>query len=566
VQVIYHNCVTQLLQAHSGQYNITVLHRNHGPFGSRTTIAVVIAGLFSIALLILAGTPSNAPVNDDGAYIRMVSLWAEQGRPVFIGWNEMTLLGHLLPGVLLHLAGATSIASLQLLVGLQTVLITCMLCWFCRQRGLSTGAAVMGALAWMVSPLVMISATSFMTEVPAAFWTTCWLVLLAAWLREARPLYAAGWVIAAIGAYSVRQPGIILPFAAATAALAVPRHRRPRLLILAAVVLIADGVLMWYRSMLPLATIRPISSLWDSISPGAHLWSTVGNLAEALVTVVLVLLPLVVAAVLPLRRRSFNLLGTLVAGVIAVLLLVRGSLFPFWGNLMTRGGVLLDTLPLHLTPTPLLPVAGWIVLTMIGVLAVAVLASAVIRAGWPDDPILIPCATAFAGLTAAACLPVSPFDRYLVPALPLAVAMIVIAGQGIGEGPASFRLRAPAVALLIACALLATLPVRHLHRRQQALWQLAASIEATGIEATDIDGGFEWNMWHQPAPFNPQAARLDQRLLVWYEHYPFTHLDPVRRLWIGEVPTGWRALSVHTIPGGHRVQVLAAPAPVADGG
>jgi hypothetical protein len=316
---------------------------------------------------------------------------------------------------------------------------------------------------------------------------------------------------------------------------------------------------MWYRSTLPLATIRPISSLWDTVSPGAHLWSTIGSSAEALVTVALVLLPLVVAAVSPLRRRSFTTVGMIVAGAIVTLLLVRGSLFPFWGNLMTNGGILPDTLPLHSTPASLLPVAGWVVLTVVGVILVAALTPVVARAGWLSDPILIPCATAFAGLMAAASLPVSPFDRYLVPALPLAVALAVIAGQGTGKEFAGFRWRAPAVVLLIACSLIATLPVRYLHSRQQALWQLAESVQAAGIEATDIDGGFEWNMWHQPSPFDPQAARLHQPMLVWYERYPFTHLDPVRRLWIGETPKGWKTLSVHMIPGGHRVQVLAAP-------
>jgi hypothetical protein len=504
-------------------------------------------------LLLLAGTPSGLPRNDDGAYLRMVSLWAEQGRPVMIGWNEMTLLGHLLPGVLVRVAGATSIASLQLLTAFEAALISCLLCWLCRRRRLPAAAAVMIALSWMASPLVLISACSFMTEISIAFWTTCWLVLFAAWLREARPLYATGWMLAAVGACSVRQPGLVLPLAAAAAALALPRERRRQLVGLATLTLVADIGLLWYRSALPLATIRPLSSFWAGRSLPEHLWSMAGNAAEALTTLGLLLLPLVVLTWQG-RLRSFTPPVIFTAATAAVLLLARGSLIPFWNNLVTAAGVLPDTLPWHTMPAPVsvLPVALRFVLTLCGLLSLAVLVAMVKRLPWLSDPLVLACGIAGAGYLAAICMPVYPFDRYLVPLLPLVVALVAMTVKH-----DRWRWRWPAVLLLVVCCLLAVLPVRHLQRRQRTLWQVAEQVAAAGIEPGAIDGGFEWNMWYQPIPFEPQSTRPRSECTRWYEHYPFTRLQPVRRLWIGPVPAGWEVLSEHTIPGGQQVLVLA---------
>ena len=510
---------------------------------------------WGMALLVLAvaGLPPGYPVNDSAAYHRMVELWWQNGHPTFIGWNEMTLLGHLAPAVLLRALVSGSIAALQIAVGLGAALVTAILAALLVRSGRRPAEAVPLALCWLASPVALVSATSFMTEVPQALWCAAWLAAFAWWCRTGRVVAAVAWAAFAVAAFSVRQTGVVLPIAAVAASFVGSRPRRVPAVVVALAALAADGALWAFRATLPLATVRPLSHMVGDLAAGGLVGGFAVRLAEALAMLGLFLVPVAVALAARLGRAAVNRTGALLAAAVAVLLGLAGSGFPFWPNTVAVTGLLPDTLPPHGALAPVLP--WWLLagLTVLGVASVAVLASRVLDRRRLREPMVAAATAATVGLLILATLPQSPFDRYLVPVVPLAL-VAVAAGPSGGLQRRVWPL--PAIGALLLVLVASAASVRHLHERQRAVWRIAQEQVAAGVPAAAVDGGFEWNLWHQQVPFDPAEVRDAGRVLVWYESYPFTRLQPQRRLWIGLPPAGWQELSRRHIPGGLEVLVV----------
>ena len=423
------------------------------------------------------------------------------------------------------------------------------------RSGLRPGEAVSAALAWLANPLTLLSATCFMTEAPQALWCVAWLVAFAAWCGGGGAGSGVGWAAFAAAAFAVRQTGVVLPLAsAAAAAFVAGRDRRGRTFALAAAVLAADAGLWLYRGSLPLASVRPLADLVLPFEPLPLLGTVIRRGAEALATTGLLLTPVAVAvAVAGARGRAAVTTGGAVVGAaVGLVLLVTGSSFPFWPNTLTVAGLLPDTLPLHTALPAVLPAWVWGLVTLVGVASLAVLASQTLDRDRLREPVVVAALGAAGGLVLVAAISRSPFDRYLVPVVPLAIVAVAAAPRG-----ARRRLwPAPALGMLLAALVISAVAVRGLHARQRAVWGAAEEQVAAGVPATAVDGGFEWNLWHQPAPFSPEERRDPGGVLAWYESYPFTRLDPVRRLWVGAVPEGWLEVSRRQIPGSHELRVL----------
>jgi len=508
-----------------------------------------VAAGFGLVVLLAAGLPPGYPVNDAAAYHRMVELWRQNGHPTFIGWNEMTLLGHLAPAVLLDAVGGGSVVARQLLVGFGAVLLTALLGGLLARSGVRPGEAAAAALAWLATPLTLLSATCFMTETPQALWCVAFVAAFAAWCRGGGAAAAVGWVFFAVAAFAVRQTGVVLPLAAAVAVVVVGRERRGVTFALAGAALAADAGLWLYRGTLPLASVRPLAQLLPQLEPVPLLGGVLQRSAEALATVGLLLTPVAAVVVGRRGRGAVTAGGAAVAAAVALVLLVTGSSFPFWPNTITVAGLLPDTLPFHGALAPVLPGWVWGLLILLGVGSLAVLASEAADRERLREPVVAAALAALVALVAVTALSRAPFDRYLVPVIPLAIVAVAARPRGGGR-------RLWPLAVLAAALAVSVVSVRGLHERQRAVWGVAEAQVAAGVPAAALDGGFEWNLWHQPVPFAPEERRDPGAVLTWYESYPFTRLEPVRRLWLGEVPGGWRAVARVDIPGGHGLGVL----------
>lgn len=508
-----------------------------------------------LLVLAAAGAGSGLPHNDAGAYHRMVDLWAAGGRPVFIGWNEMTLLGHLAWGRILAACGLASVGARQWSVALQAALAVLALAALARRLGPGLGrwTALLAASAWLANPISMLSATSFMTEIPATLFTALSLAGFARWSDEDRhpPLALWGAAAAAVAAFSVRQTSALLVPAMLAGSLLL-RGRSRRAGLAAALAAGMGDLLVWaYRSSLPLATIRPMRAMLVQGGAGEAGLQAARHLLEGLALSGLLLAPLAFL-VGPRRWRVTAAAGAALAAAAGIL----GGAPPLPGNVLTSWGLAPDLLPPHGALTPALPpIASWLLLVA-GCLGAAVILSGLDWGGLLRRPGAAAVAVTAGGMLAAAAVLAHPFDRYLIPVLALA-GPLAAAGR---HSPGRRRHRL-AWACLAALTLWGAWGSRTVHQRQDEIWSVAQQVVAGGIPADRVDGGFEWNLWHQPVPFHPEEARPPAAVLVWYESYPFTRLRPQVRLWVGPPPEGWSVSERHAIRGGVVVSVLRPAGP-----
>ncbi len=508
-----------------------------------------------LAVLAAAGAGSGLPHNDAGAYHRMVDLWGSAGRPVFIGWNEMTLLGHLAWGRILAACGLASVSARQWSISLQAALAVLLLAALARRLGPGPGrwTAVLAGSAWLANPISMLSATSFMTEIPATLFTAMSLAAFARWSEEERHPPPALWTAAAaaVVAFSVRQTSAVLVPAMLAGSLLL-RGRARWTGLAAALVTGAGDLLVWAsRSSLPLATIRPMRAMLVHGGAGEVSLQVARHLLDGLALSGLLLAPLALLA----RPRGWRVTAAAAAAMGAAAGML-GGVPPLPGNVLTAHGLVPDLLPPHGALAPVLsPLASWSLLAA-GCLGAAALLVG-LDWGWiARRPGAVAVAVTAAGTLAAAAVLARPFDRYLIPVLALAGPLAAV-----GQPSAGRRRRGLAWMCLAVLTLWGAWGSRAVHQRQDEIWSVASEVVAGGIPADRVDGGFEWNMWHQPVPFHPEEARPAGSVLVWYESYPFTRLRPEARLWVGPPPGGWRVSERHAIRGHVVVSVLRPSGP-----
>ncbi len=484
----------------------------------------------------------------------MVNLWVQNGHPVFIGWNEMTLLGHLAWGRLLALMGLTSIAARQWGTAVQAVFTVLLMAWLVRylRPDLSRLVAALAALSWLANPITLLSATSFMTEVPTTLWVVATLAAFARWEMSDR----SGWIVVsamtAVAAFSVRQTSVVLPVALAAASLFLTSRRRRIVgLVTELIVISLDGALWLYRSSLPLATIRSTRSLIVDGTATRIALSAGLHTVQALVLCSLLMLPLVLLT----PSRSGRRLATGAAlGILATALLaIKHSTFPFWGNILTPHGILPDLLPPSGPyPVAIGPVEAWTA-TILGAVAMGIVVSSGCWRHLTRTVAGRALVLAGGGHLAAMAVAALPFDRYVVPVLALGILIVATAFPSSPSKPAGI-VSAAVLGLLVV---LSAAAAQHFNHRQQSVWRLATEVARQhAIPAERLDGGFEWNMWNQPVPFHPDEAHDSGSVPVWYEAYPFTRMDPEVRLWIGPPPPGWKVSERHAISDGLQISVL----------
>jgi hypothetical protein len=462
---------------------------------------------------------------DDGPYIKSAQLLAQTGHVVYNGWAAPIL------GWQLFLAAALiKLFGFSFTVARSAVLLVAMATAFLLQRifvraGIGDWNAAIGTLAFVLSPLFLPLALTFMTDVPAVF---CIVVCLYACLRasQSRTVPAAcAWICFAAASNAVG--GTVRQTAWVGALVIVPSalwllHRRPRPLssrLLIALLAIWLGAIAAIFAFVHWFYLQPYT-VHERLIAGPIGHAEIKNLYQNVVQTALnlpaYLLPVLLMFIPAVRWRNrraalIAATGTLVCVLTGLVLALRGTLATWlipMGDWFTIHGAA-DGLPIHGQRPVLLPLAARLPITAVTLAgAICLIAFCVAsRSSPPCHPrtqvatwrelgiLLVPFTLAYLALLLPRAIFGTIFDRYLLPLIVVAMLALLRLYQD------RVRSKLPQASLLLV-VIIAAYSIASTHDTFSMFRaRLAAlnELRAAGIPPTAIDGGFDTNSWTQIA-------------------------------------------------------------------
>jgi len=483
----------------------------------------LILGLWVVALLVVQPF-GEFPLNDDWSYAKTVKALVEGKGYQPTAWTEMSLFSHALWGALFCLPGGFSfpalrISTLVLSFGGAIVVYSAI-----RKLVASRLLARIGALVLLFNPIYFALSNTFMADVTfaavaagSAFWYAQFLQ------SERKTDLILATALAGLATLA-RQMGLCLPIAFGV--MIWMRHgvqsRWLMRMVLPAAVCIC--LLLGFQYWLKLSGHAPANTmrterLWavfdDPLKIPINLayygWGMLMYLGWFLSPVL----------VLGISRRSLpqtkqaKLTVWIALGmfglITALRFILRPSLMPVHNNIIIPQGVgplvLRDVFDLNLPHVPSLPGAFWLLITVLSLVAAVVLLvqflGFVMKVFSPgrfvaqdtNDPkatfYLLCCLIYLAPFLLSGY-----FDRYLLPVLAFLLMFFAIYFRPMLHTLSSWRV-AGAVGLLAMTGIFGVLATHDYLAWNRVRWQALEHLEAQQIAPEDIDGGFEFNAWHQ---------------------------------------------------------------------
>ncbi|HWI16403.1 MAG TPA: glycosyltransferase family 39 protein [Vicinamibacterales bacterium] len=456
--------------------------------------AAVIGPPLLVWILLFAVVPfqqQNFPLNDDGAYSLGLFTLLDHGTVEYFKWTAMPLLGQwawatpftwMLGQNFAAIRVSTIVLSLLASIAFYVLLR--------REAQLTRTHAVLGCALLSLNPLFLMLSGTFMTDIPALSFSLIALALLTvAVQRQSWPMLCAG-AIPALAAVTSRQNAL----AVAGVVLYLAWRRAAGMFRIGVAVL-----------AFALAGAGLLAVWWFSFQSGAFVYPPQVPKPDILVRLVAGLSGYLGLFVLPIAilgwRRGLVPLNALLAALaltVGWLLYVRGvyhyffseALFPQLGNLITVEGTFGKPYMSGTRPA-FLSLGMRAVLTMLSVVGVAWLVAQAMRR-WRERS-----APNALDVFAVCHLPFlfiafTMFDRYMLVFLPAAIGLALWRLPE-GSPPARRAVAAACAGVMVAGSIGLT---HDWLAWNAARWQLGRSALASGIAASEIEGGFEWNQLH----------------------------------------------------------------------
>lgn len=491
----------------------------------RAALAIAIVW---VAMAIVASPIGDFPLNDDWTYARAVEALLETGRVSLPVETYADAVPQVFWGALFCLPFGFSFVALRLstlTLGLIGVLALYALA---LELGATRRIALLAALTLAVSPLYLGLSVTFMTDVPfAALLTISVFLLVRSLLRDSPTTLALG-LAAALAAMLVRQFGIVVVVAFAVAF--VVRYRFDRRRGYLAVLLVAGA----------LAAEMAVDA-WLSARSGGIQTSrpALGELLRALVTMgsdslrslvasIIYLgwlaLPLLAATNAPAhprlsRRARLAIDGFAIAmgTVLFVAVVLYGLWLPSLTNVIISTGI--GPLTLHdtyilLTNQPTVPqalAAFWILATAGGIVGAGLLMRQLVIAAAQDSFTVIAeqrrqdlAARVFVVLAAAGYALIlgvfanfsGLFDRYLLPLLPLILALVAALDDSRTRATTAASSAVAGVLIAVSAGFSAVAAHDYVAWNQTRWTALSWLTDHEHIAPQRIDGGYEFNGWY----------------------------------------------------------------------
>ncbi|MBI3769445.1 MAG: glycosyltransferase family 39 protein [Deltaproteobacteria bacterium] len=471
----------------------------------RVAPAAVLVGVWIVAA-VLVDPRADVPLIDDWTYAMSVErLLAGRGFSV-ASWSSTFPPAQIFWGTLFAAVGGFSYTALRISTLVLAALGTLAFAALLRALGCSREHAFVGALTLAAYPVAFVLSFTFMTDVAmltamiASFWA------LAGGLQGVRGRVEIGLVLALV-AFLVRPVAIAIPLALlATAALHPTTPRRARTLVLALVTLAAmaattliarrywlgvedgEGGLAYRLERLRyLLLVSPIIYGEAFLSMLAHLG--------------LAVLPALLATAPPARRWPWRTMLVLIVAAIAVSAVAPQAVAALKPHATWSTQELGAARPLLVGDLPYggMRRAFGLAATLVGLMAAAGLLARVARGIGAGGALRSPagtCVAAFAALSLALCFALWFFyDRYYLPLVPAAIAIVLVAAPSLPKPAVRLR-RALAGTLLAALFLLDVTGTRDMLDYARAVDAALVRLVGSGVAWREVDAGYVENGWH----------------------------------------------------------------------
>ncbi len=463
---------------------------------SRPTAYIV---AIAAAVIAAIGPSGEFPLSDDWSYAYAARELCTTGQLRLLPWTGASVVLQAAYGAALCAVGGFSFELLRastLVLAVTGALGFALWLQTLGVRGLALGLAV---VLVALNPLYVNLAFTFMTDVPttvAAIWAA---YFYSRGLTERRSgLVLTGSLLAA-AALLIRQHGIFVAGAAGTAALLVADRPWGERLRTAAIALAIPATAFIAFHLWLLVLHPPPEAVLQKLDEAGRLTASglINCAFRGLMYLGVFTAPLLIGFRHPLHAYHPRLLrgGYLLAGTLALVLFVRErTLMWYLTNVIYDVGLgalsLRDTQVLALVPVRRLGLALSIPLTGLAVVAVGRGVSTYCTGFRRLRDPAVGFTVLATGMLFAGTLVHTRyyFDRYLLIVLPFAVATLLT----LRPLP---TIRPISLALAAVLAWYAVAGTHDYMAWNRARFDGLAALEASGVPATSIDGGFEYNAW-----------------------------------------------------------------------
>lgn len=480
--------------------------------------AAVVLLTFLVAAVVVVPVATPALVSDEWLYARSVDDLVTHGALRVSDLSVATLVFQILWGGLFTVVLGHSFLALRLSTVTLFMLSGVAFYALLLQLGVSPRRAALGLAAYLFNPLSFALALSFMSDAP---FLALLVIATACYVRglahdgSSRRWVLAGALACACGAL-VRHHALLVPAAVVAWLLLTRRVERSAkgAGLLAAVAALPVAATVAYYTWLMVGDGVPYgqrlfieevggTGLGGALELGSRLGFTelmfIGFFALPVAVAAATSLPAVVGG---LRRRhrlvAAAWLSALVVGL--VIFIGEGRPWPYVGQFVRAAGLGPDDLLVG--RRPLLGTAGLYVVTAVCALASAVVALVLGRLGRAEarHPSAISLVLVIAVTQAVAVVLPSfhtwawdraiTFDRYLLPLLPFAICLPLVALRGL-------RLRLlPAGVVVALLAVVSTAGTRDALVFHRAVWDVGNEAHRAGVARDRIDAGAAWDGYH----------------------------------------------------------------------
>jgi hypothetical protein len=468
--------------------------------------AVLLASMVAWAV-VFSSWPINLedfPLFDDWSFARGASMFA-RGEGIHYGhWAAMPQLGQWLWAFpFIRTLGDTTpvlrissiILSWLVLAGFYDLLT------YKNQCRPAVAAFATGVLAF--NPLFFMLSGTFMTDVPTLSFCLISLAFYQRAIEEGTPMMWLAASLAAAAGVSTRQNAWAVPLTALIAIIVTPSARNRLWAWAASVGPLAFGVAthVWFQGRSDVLHQRLLVQASAINFPEPH----VVLILPFLVVHLLGITAWPLWALLPRVdwRRWFFWSVVLLAcagywqhfGA----MIPHGGWFPYWDGVFSPEGFMAEELVPGIRP-PLLDLPARVVASVFGCLGGAALLVRLtrVRSLFRSEQLLL----IFTLLESGAALSTPRlYDRYLLFLVP---GLLAMSARMFNGEKAMWWAGIPALAVLAAVS---TCLTHDLWAWNVARWEIGRRAIEQGIEATDIEGGFEWNGHYGPLSGRPGRAQ-----------------------------------------------------------